>query len=984
MGKRHDLKMQELKQRKLECYNTKHYKQNMLKKRIARVMRFSNSISVLLLLIAMVMVIGTLTAAMGMGFSLYTANQIAEDTQDTYIQIGDKDEFIAYLEDEYDDQNQMSDQLAQTILHLDSVKNQQMVKSDIEMLSSITYFEYQIMYGEEVVYDSYKSTRKMNKMDQYSNENLFAKQVFTEVSAPYFDSDNNVIGKVMVRVSPDIINMVIFASIFLVFFIFIINMIISKIITVITSRMVARPLEILALQMENMANEDLEDAFNAVLDVKKPVSEVNSLTESTTKIMKKMSDYYQTMMAQNQELEAQRDTLENQREELEAQKDELESQNDQLLMTSGTLQSMNDAYLSRTLKLQNLLDNVGQGFMTFGSDLIVNSEYSVACSDILYDHSGEDHDKENKAHRHDIQGEKVTDLLFDDEEQREFIESLLVKIIDGTEQQRNLFIPLLPDELNVNRRVQSIEYKLVKDENFKEQMMVILTDITHTRELEEQMELERDVLQMIVKVLLNRDDFLSSVVEFKELFKNDFTSLEGDHYEEMLRSIHTFKGTFAQYYMTGISNHLNELEDHIYHEGSIEAVRQIDKEEVLRKLNEDMSTIESYVGFDFLYKKDMYTINEDKILEIEQKIKRILPATEFNNIIPIIQSIRYRSVKEGLKSYPDYVTKLSERMNKSILPFEIQGDDVFVDFNIYQNVFKTMVHLFRNAVDHGIEDIDGRLIAGKSQGAAISCTIVEHPDGFDIVVEDDGRGIKDEIKAEIFKHGFSTKDSATAISGRGVGLPALKEAVEALGGIITLDSKEGAGSRFIVSLPLLSGTDIVTFEPEKFLARIESIAGNYFNTLNFKFEPASIEAQDKITLHRVNALLNMKGSIDGMLIVSANELFARDLVGAFVLADIPEESIDTYAEDVLGEVTNTILGNVLGSLEEEGVFLSIGVPVMLSNKSAYIKYTDRQILSASYKSGDYMITLSLLITEGNETLDRIGTNTSAALDEATN
>ncbi len=116
----------------------------------------------------------------------------------------------------------------------------------------------------------------------------------------------------------------------------------------------------------------------------------------------------------------------------------------------------------------------------------------------------------------------------------------------------------------------------------------------------------------------------------------------------------------------------------------------------------------------------------------------------------------------------------------------------------------------------------------------------------------------------------------------------------------------------------------------------------------------------------------MKGSIDGLLIVSTNEAFARELVGgAFVIDEVADEDLNAYAEDVLGEVTNTILGNVLGSLEEEGVFLSIGVPVMLSNKSAYIKYSERQILCAEYKNGDHVITLSLLITEGNDILQQM-------------
>lgn len=954
-------------------------------------MRFGNTISMVLILVAMMIIIGALVSFMGKGFSMYTADKMSQEIQMVYDSLYDKEDFAEVLKmySEEEEKTELPPEMQELILEMREANEHHLSETDIQVMSNFTFFEYKVFYKDDLIYDSYAETREMTAMDQYSNENVMSKNMFSESGAPIFDADGKVIGKVDVRVSPDIINMVYFVSFALAFIIFIVNSVISKIIIAITSNMVSKPLETLAFQMEDMANEDLEDAFNTQLNVKRPVSEVKSLTDSTAKIMNKMAHYYELMTAQNQELEAQRDTLEYQREELEAQteeleaqRDELESQNDQLTQYSGSLQSMNNAYLSRTLKLQNLLDNVGQGFMTFGKDLTINSEYSVACTHMLCEADCDDethgdmangvpHVHEGELFDEDITGMKVTDLLIHDTEQREFIDELFTKILNGSENERNLFIPLLPEEIEMKGRIHSIEYKIVNDELANEQMMIILTDITQTRELEQQMEVERDILQMIVKVLLNRDEFLTNIEEFNAYLDQDLERVTQDDFDEMLRVIHTFKGSFAQYYMNNTSNHLNEIEDVLYADGSIDAIKAIDRDLVRQKLGDDLSIIEGYVGKDFIYKKDLYTVEEEKIIEIEQKIKRILPATEFNKVIPIIQSIRYRSVKEGLKSYPDYVTKLSERLDKSVAPFEITGDDVSVDFDVYQNVFKSMVHLFRNAVDHGVEDPDTRIELDKHEAATIKCEVVDKGESFEVIIEDDGRGMSFDVQAKIFEQGFSTKDSATAISGRGVGLPALLSAVEVLGGKITVESTENVGTKFTVSLPILHGTDIVHFEPEQFMHRIEKIADKYLRDLNFKFEPADVNACDQITLHRVSALLNMKGSIDGLMIVSANEAFAKDLVGAFVLDEVAEEDLAAYAEDVLGEVTNTILGNVLGSLEAEGVFLSIGVPVMLSNRSAYVKYSDRQILNATFEMGDHVISLSLLITEGNEQLEHI-------------
>ncbi|MBN2852715.1 MAG: hypothetical protein JXQ23_08270, partial [Clostridia bacterium] len=411
------------------------------------------------------------------------------------------------------------------------------------------------------------------------------------------------------------------------------------------SKAVTRPLEVLAKQIEDLANDDLEDALNVVLDVRKPVSEVVSLKDSTNKIMHKIAEYYEITTAQNEELQAQRD-------ELESQRDELESQNDQLLTTSHSLQSMNNAYLSRTMKLQNLLDNVGQGFMTFGSNLVINAEYSLTCLEMLCE--SDDH--------HDLAGKKITDYLFTDPEQKEFIESLLIKSILGTENERDLFIPLLPEETVLHGRAHQIDYKLVSDEKNRNLMMIIMTDISEKRELEGQMMAERDMLQMIVKVLQNRSSFISVYEDFMGDLTRDFQGIEEVEYEEVLRKIHTYKGSFAQFYMANIATRLNEIEEEVYNDGTIEAIRRIDRKSILDALEKDIQIIKQYTSEDILTEHELYSVKEEKIIEIEQKIKSILPASEFNKVIPIIKSIRYRSVKEGLKQYPDYVTKLSERL----------------------------------------------------------------------------------------------------------------------------------------------------------------------------------------------------------------------------------------------------------------------------------------------------------------------------------
>lgn len=961
--KYHDRMQDRMKQKK--------YRKNRLSKRLSRWMNVSNSVSVLITLTIIIMLVGALVAILSNSYNAILADKLADIIEYEYQLSDDKKTFIDSLKTiskNVDmDEEEVADQL------LIGKEEMRSLNSELDLGASSNFFEYSITLEDGFGYDSFMDREKRSMLDDVNHKNMKAISTFSEQTADFVDEDGQLLGTIGVRLSPDMLLVIGAISFFMAIVVLLLNGIISKIITFIASRVVSRPLEVLVDQMESISNDDLEDAFNREIQVKRPISEVKSLTDSTQTIMTKMAEYYELMTAQNEELEAQRD-------ELESQRDELEAQNHQLVDTGNTLQSMNDAYLSRTLKLQNFLDNVGQGFLTFDDDLIINDEYSMACQKILCDDE----------HNHELQGQKITEILFDDVDQREFIESLIKKILEGNDHQRDLFMPLLPDEVMINGSIQEVEYKVVRNELFKEQMMVILTDISEKRALEDLMAQERDVLQMIVKVLTNRDGFVDLVNSFKDFLAIPFDTYQEEDFEEVLRTIHTNKGSFSQYYMNNITWMLNEIENELYGEDSAKKMLKMNEENIMLALKSDLDIIEQYVGEGFLEQEDIYTVKEEKIIEIEQRIKDILPATEFNKVMPIIKSIRYKSVKEGLRSYPDYVTKLSERMSKSVKPFEITGEEVFVDFELYQPLFKSLVHVFRNAVDHGIEEADDRIVKDKQEMAQISC-IIQRLDmnDFQIVIKDDGAGIdiskvletsvlKGVISSEealdltpkdvmdlIFLQGVTTKESANAISGRGVGLAAVRDQVERLGGQIELKSEAGKGSEFIITLPIIQGADIMVVEPLSFMDRVEASASQYFTSLGLTIGEGLIESLNLITLHSVSAIINIKGSIDGLLVFSVNKATAVELVNAFIIEEVDESEVLAYMEDVIGEVTNTILGNVLGVLEEDGIYLTIGVPAMLSNDKAYIKYMDRQIMTSQHQYGDNLVTISLLITESD-------------------
>jgi two-component system chemotaxis sensor kinase CheA len=166
---------------------------------------------------------------------------------------------------------------------------------------------------------------------------------------------------------------------------------------------------------------------------------------------------------------------------------------------------------------------------------------------------------------------------------------------------------------------------------------------------------------------------------------------------------------------------------------------------------------------------------------------------------------------------------LSQKNGKKV-NFITEGDEVEIDRNMVDMVADPLVHLIRNAIDHGIETPDERSRIGKSESASIYLTASHAEGSIMLTVWDDGQGLNrqkivdkaiarglidsaermtdQEVWQMIFQPGFSTAEKVTEVSGRGVGLDVVCQTVEALRGRIEIQSSEGQGCAFILRMPL--------------------------------------------------------------------------------------------------------------------------------------------------------------------------------------
>ena len=190
-----------------------------------------------------------------------------------------------------------------------------------------------------------------------------------------------------------------------------------------------------------------------------------------------------------------------------------------------------------------------------------------------------------------------------------------------------------------------------------------------------------------------------------------------------------------------------------------------------------------------------------------------------------VMKTRMQPIGRLFQKYPRIARDLARQLGKDV-ELELIGEETEVDKTMIEDLADPLVHLVRNAVDHGIEPSEERLLAGKPSKSIVRLEARQEGDHIVLIIADDGRGMSPErirmkavekgiISEEeanmlddrqslnlIFMPGFSTKTQASAVSGRGVGMDVVKTNIQKLNGSVEIRSEPGKGSVFMISLPL--------------------------------------------------------------------------------------------------------------------------------------------------------------------------------------
>ncbi len=215
-----------------------------------------------------------------------------------------------------------------------------------------------------------------------------------------------------------------------------------------------------------------------------------------------------------------------------------------------------------------------------------------------------------------------------------------------------------------------------------------------------------------------------------------------------------------------------------------------------------------------------------------------------------VTRMRMTPLSRTFGRFPRWMRETTDRLGKDV-DFHVNDNGAEADKSIVDGLFEPLLHVLRNAIDHGIEDPEARRAAGKTAAGRISLDARQQGDQIVISVSDDGAGLDvpkireiakskgvmtpeaidalDDTAASelIFMPGFSTASVVTGISGRGVGMDSVRTAVAALGGRVSMSSRPGLGTTFQMTLPqaiVMSTVVTVDVGEERFGVPIDAIS----------------------------------------------------------------------------------------------------------------------------------------------------------------
>jgi HPt (histidine-containing phosphotransfer) domain-containing protein/two-component sensor histidine kinase/HAMP domain-containing protein len=447
---------------------------------------------------------------------------------------------------------------------------------------------------------------------------------------------------------------------------------------------------------------------------------------------------------------------------------------------------------ARNRDLRLVLDNVGQGFLSLDSRAQLSSERSR----VVHDWFGEP-----------LPGDTFWQFIGRvDAQAGERFEMGWILVSDGL-MPLELCLDQLPKLVHGPAAVFEVAYRPILEGAELERLLVVITDVSERVERERALAVERETMCVFRQIVSDREAFQEFFDEAGALV-GAIQAFDGAAPAAVKRVIHTLKGNCAVYGVESVARLCHELESELADNGGV----------ITEQRKQELGA--SWTGLaqlhaEFAAQASIH-VTPDELQSLLSAFEGRAPA----ELLARLAAWRFDLASRRLALLGKQIQQLAERLDKANLQVHIEPSELRLPPKKWAPLWAALSHIVRNSVDHGVESPDARTGAGKPPLARLRLSLQRSEREIELAIEDDGPGIdwqkigararalglpaetRAELEAAIFAGGVSSRTQITATSGRGVGLSAVHEVVQQLGGAIEVISRLGVGTTFRVHLPL--------------------------------------------------------------------------------------------------------------------------------------------------------------------------------------
>lgn len=371
-----------------------------------------------------------------------------------------------------------------------------------------------------------------------------------------------------------------------------------------------------------------------------------------------------------------------------------------------------------------------------------------------------------------------------------------------------LALTQMPRDFVVGGRHLELTYQIVNDRR-ADRVLVVVSDVSARIERERAERDQRELAGLVMRLLSDRAGYSELHAEIEQrcatMVRHGVTDLAA-----LRRDAHTIKGIAGVAGIDSIATACHDLEDRLDDHDPVTTAAAVDR--VVARWRELSALLAPFLA----PRLDRFEITEAELDELVVSLGRI-PGGE--SIARVVDSWRHEPVRARLERLASHIRMLSDTLGKGPITVEVAADNTRIAADRWPELWGALVHVVRNAVDHGLETPEERIAAGKPLEAMIALRATSRDGDLTLEIEDHGRGIDwsqvaasaraaglpsathEDLMAALFADGLTTRTTVTATSGRGIGLAAAHQACLDVGGDLRVDSRAGRGTRFTFMLP---------------------------------------------------------------------------------------------------------------------------------------------------------------------------------------